>query len=161
MKRKAASAMGYGKGKQKQIIALDGDSITIENQGGRGNSTSTFVLNDPATDQEATSPDGGKIAVSLAVEGGTIVMRKGGDVFMKRSMRGEQMVMELSNSLTPSLGDAVHVCSGYRFSKVNTQKDRTMIMCFYFWLFSGYFRLVRTRLSLLDTVIFKSLRYAH
>ena len=98
MKRKAASAMGYGKGKQKQIIALDGDSITIENQGGRGNSTSTFVLNDPTTDQEATSPDGGKIAVSLAVEGGTIVMRKGGDVFMKRSMRGEQMVMELSNA---------------------------------------------------------------
>ena len=56
MKRKAASAMGFGVNKQEQTIAIDGNKMTIENRGPRKTTTATVTVDGSEQDVRVCHP---------------------------------------------------------------------------------------------------------
>ena len=92
IKRKAAKAFDYGKGKQKQIITMEGDKVTVVNHGQK-ETTVTFIIG--GGQQSVTTPEGGEETVNPIWDGDILDMGASGDSGMRRYMDGERMVVEI------------------------------------------------------------------
>lgn len=97
VKRQAAAAFGYGKGKARNIITVEGDKITIQIVG-LMNTTNVFSLTN-SEPQDGQGPDGSDAKCIVSVEGDTFVQimkPKGGgpDIECRRFVRDGQMILE-------------------------------------------------------------------
>lgn len=97
MKRKAASAMGYGVGKLVQTLEQDGNNMSISNKGGQKNFVNNVVV---GTEQQLDSDDGIVPVTTHWDSEGNLVMNTllmGKEVTIVRKMIGDnEMKMVIS-----------------------------------------------------------------